>query len=31
MEEYDIDIEEDEIHSFITVGDIVDYISAHTK
>ena len=21
----------DEIHSFITVGDIVDYISAHTK
>ena len=31
MEEYNIDIEEDEIHSFITVGDIVDYISAHTK
>ena len=31
MEEYDIDIEEDEIHTFITVNDIVEYISAHTK
>lgn len=30
-EEYDIDIEEDEIHTFITVNDIVEYISAHTK
>ncbi len=31
MEEYDIDIEEDEIHAFITVNDIVEYISSHTK
>ena len=31
MEEYDIDIEEDEIHTFITVNDIVEYISSHTK
>ena len=31
MEEYDIDIEEDEIHTLITVNDIVEYISAHTK
>lgn len=31
MEEYDIDIEQDEIHTFITVNDIVEYISAHTK
>ena len=31
MEEYDIDIEEDEIHMFITVNDIVEYISSHTK
>lgn len=31
MEKYDIDIEEDEIHTFITVNDIVEYISAHTK
>ena len=31
MEEYDIDIEEDEIHTFITVNDIVGYISSHTK
>ena len=29
MEEYDI--EEDEIHTFITVNDIVEYISSHTK
>ena len=31
MEVYDIDIEEDEIHTFITVNDIVEYVSAHTK
>ena len=31
MEVYDIDIEEDEIHTFITVIDIVEYVSAHTK
>ena len=31
MEEYDIDIEEDEIHTFITVNDIVEYISSQTK
>lgn len=31
MEEYDIDIEEDEIHTFITVNYIVEYISSHTK
>ena len=31
MEVYDIDIEEDEIHPFITVNDIVEYVSAHTK
>ena len=31
MEEYDIDIEEDEIHTFITVNDIVEYVSSHTK
>ena len=31
MEEYDIDIEEDEINTFITVNDIVEYISSHTK
>ena len=28
---YDNDIEEDEIHTFITVNDIVEYVSAHTK
>ena len=31
MEEYDIDIEEDEIHTFITVNDVDEYISSHTK
>lgn len=31
MESFDIDIEEDEIHSFITVNDIVEYLSAHVK
>ena len=31
MEVYDIDIEEDEIHTFIPVNDIVEYVSAHTK
>ena len=31
MEVYDIDIEDDEIHTFITVNDIVEYVSAHTK
>ena len=31
MAVYDIDIEEDEIHTFITVNDIVEYVSAHTK
>ena len=31
MEVYDIDIEEDEIHTFITVNDIVEYVSEHTK
>lgn len=31
MEVYNIDIEEDEIHTFITVNDIVEYVSAHTK
>ena len=31
MEVYDIDIEEDELHTFITVNDIVEYVSAHTK
>ena len=31
MEEYDIDIEEDEIHTFITVNDIAEYISSNTK
>ncbi|MBQ9511186.1 MAG: acyl carrier protein [Clostridia bacterium] len=30
MEVYDIEIEEEEIHSFITVQDIVDYIESHT-
>ena len=31
MEVYDIDIEEDEIHTFITVNDIVEDVSAHPK
>ena len=30
MEVYDLEIEEEEIHSFITVQDIVDYIESHT-
>ena len=31
MEEYEIEIEEEEMHSFITVKDIVDYLETHTK
>ncbi len=31
MEAFDIEIAEDEIHTFITVNDIVEYITAHTK
>ena len=31
MDEYEIEIEEEEIHSFITVQDIVDYLEARVK
>lgn len=31
MEEYEIEIEEEDVHSFITVQDIVDYLEARVK
>ncbi len=30
-ERYGIEIQDDDLHKFITVGDIADYLEAHSK